>query len=216
MKAKTFSKVPISSKKEQTDNDIFARLKAGKRIPMDDPEYPKIGEEVNRTIRLSNKLNAATSVDEIRTYLAEIIGEPVDESTTVFTPFHTNVGKFICLGRNVFINHGCSFLDLGGIIIEDDVMIGPRVNITSENHPVETEKRKTLVPAAVTIKRNAWIGANATILPGVTVGKNSVVAAGAVVTKDVPPNSVVGGVPAKKIKQIEESNSIYNPKGQTP
>lgn len=209
MKEKSFSMVPNSSKKVYTDNDIFDRLKAGEPIPMDDPEYPKIGEEVNRTIRLSNKLNAATSVDEIRTYLAEIIGEPVDESTTVFTPFHTNVGKFIELGRNVFINHGCSFLDLGGIIIEDDVMIGPRVNITSENHPVETEKRKTLVPAAVTIKRNAWIGANATILPGVTVDTNSVVAAGAVVTKDVPANTVVAGVPAKTIKQIEEPKQYH-------
>lgn len=216
MKAKSFSKVPISSKKVQTDNDIFARLKAGEPIPMDDPEYPKIGEEVNRTIRLSNKLNAATSVDEIRTYLGEIIGEPVDESTTVFTPFHTNFGRFIQLGRNVFINHACSFLDLGGITIEDEVMIGPRVNITSENHSVEVARRKTLVPGAVVIKRNAWIGAGATILPGVTVGENSVVAAGAVVTKDVPANTVLAGVPAKMIKQIEASNSIYNPKGKTP
>lgn len=205
-----------NSKKEHAHSDIFSRLKVGKHIPMDDPEYSKIGEEVNRTLSLTRKLNASTDVDEVRHYLGEIIGEKVDENTTVFPPFYTNVGRHIRLGRNVFINHGCSFLDLGGIIIEDDVMIGPRVNITSENHPVETEKRKTLVPAAVTIKRNAWIGSNATILPGVTVGTNSVVAAGAVVTKDVPPNSVVGGVPAKKIKQIEASNSIYNPKGQTP
>lgn len=194
--------VSISSKKEHTDRDIFDRLKAGEPIPMDDPEYPKIGEEVNRTIRLSNKLNAATSLDEIRKYLGKIIGEPVDESTTVFTPFHTNFGGFIELGRNVFINHGCSFLDLGGITIEDDVMIGPRVNITSENHPVEPAKRKTLVPDAVVIKRSAWIGAGATILPGVTVGENSVVAAGAVVTKDVPANAVVAGVPAKLIKEL--------------
>lgn len=206
MKEKSFSMV-TNNQKNHTNNNIFDRLKAGEPVPMDDPEFQKITEEVNRTIRLSNKLNAATSVDEIREYLGEIIGEPVDQSTTVFTPFHTNVGKFIRLGRNVFINHGCSFLDLGGITVEDDVMIGPSVNITSENHPVETVTRKTLVPNTVVIKRNAWIGANATILPGVTVGENSVVAAGAVVTKDVPPNSVVGGVPAKTIKQIQEPNS---------
>lgn len=201
MKEKSFSMVPYI-KKEQTDNDIFDRLKAGEPIPMDDPEYPKISEEVNRTIGLSSKLNSANNLDEIRDYLGGIFGEPVDQSTTVFTPFHTNFGRHIRLGRNVFINHACSFLDLGGITIEDDVMVGPRVNITSENHPVETANRKTLVPAAVVIKRNAWIGANATILPGVTVGENSVVAAGAVITKDVPANTVVAGVPAKTIKRI--------------
>ncbi|MCB0587396.1 MAG: sugar O-acetyltransferase, partial [Phaeodactylibacter sp.] len=117
-------------------------------------------------------------------------------------PFHTNFGRHIFLGKNIFINHACSFLDLGCITIEDGVMIGPRVNITSENHPVEVAKRKTLVPGAVLIMQNAWIGAGATILPGVTIGENSVVAAGAVVSSDVPPNTVVGGVPAKVLKEL--------------
>ena len=205
----------ILQNKESRYIDIFERLKSGEPISMDDPGFGKIDKAVNRTIELSNKLNAALNVNQVRRYLGEIIGEEIDKSTTVFPPFHTNVGRFIRLGRNVFINHACSFLDLGGITIEDDVMIGPRVNITSENHPVEVSERKTLVPGAVVIKRNAWIGAGATILPGVTVGENSVVAAGAVVTKDVPSNSVVGGVPAKTIKQIEEPISITNHKEQT-
>jgi len=200
---------------KSNNRDIFYRLRAGEPLPVDDVEFSRIFEEVNRTIGLSNKLNLATNVDEIRKNLGEIIGEKVDKSTTVFPPFHTNFGKYIHLGRNVFINHGCSFLDLGGITIEDDVMIGPRVNITPENHPVEVSERKTLVPDAVVIKRNAWIGAGATILPGVTVGENSVVAAGAVVTKDVPANTVVAGVPAKTINQIEEPISITNNKEQT-
>ncbi|HYW36072.1 MAG TPA: DapH/DapD/GlmU-related protein, partial [Balneolaceae bacterium] len=174
----------------------------GEPVPMDDPEYPKIRKQVNQTMELSNKLNAATEVDEARTYLGEITGEKINENTTVFTPFHTNFGRHIRLGRNVFINHACSFLDLGGITIEDDVMIGPSVNITSENHPVEVADRKTLVPGAVIIKRNAWIGAAATIMPDVTIGENAVVAAGAVVTKDVPANTVVAGVPAKVVKEL--------------
>lgn len=193
-----------NSKKDHADKDIFDRLKAGEPIPMDDPDYPKIRERVNRTMGLSNKLNAAADVNEVRAYLGKIIGEEVDESTTVFPPFHTNFGQHIQLGRNVFINHGCSFLDLGGITIEDEVMIGPRVNITSENHPVEPAKRKTLVPGAVVIKRNAWIGGAASIMPGITIGENSVVAAGAVVTKDVPDNTVVAGVPAKVVKELEQ------------
>jgi acetyltransferase-like isoleucine patch superfamily enzyme len=190
----------MSQKNEMNSSeDIFVRLKSGEPVPMDDPEYSKIREEVNRTIRLSRQMNASIDVNKVRKYLGEIIGARIDESTTVFPPFYTNFGRFIRLGRNVFINHACSFLDLGGITIEDEVMIAPRVNITSENHPVETSKRKTLVPGAVVIKRNAWIGTSATILPGVTVGENSVVGTGAVVTKDVPANTVVTGVPAKVV-----------------
>ena len=182
--------------------DIFDRLRAGEPIPMDDPEYPRIREEVDRTMKLSSQLNISTDTNEVRRCLERIIGTNIDESTTVFPPFYTNFGKFIRLGRNVFINHACSFLDLGGITIEDDVMIGPRVNITSENHPVDPASRKTLVPGAVLIKRNAWIGAAATILPGVTVGENAVVAAGALVIKDVPAHTVVAGIPASVIKAL--------------
>ena len=184
---------------------IFERLRSGEPIPMDDPEYGQIRKVVNQTMQLSVKLNNASSVDEARRCLGEIIGKPVDGSTTVFTPFYTNIGRNISLGKNVFINHACSFLDLGGITIEDGVMIGPRVNVTSENHPVEPNRRKTLLPGAVVIGKNAWIGAGATILPGVTVGANSVVAAGALVNRDVPPNTVVGGVPARILKQLDES-----------
>lgn len=182
--------------------DIFDRLQAGEPIPMDDPEYPKIREVVNQTLGLRQQLNATNDLSEVRDILGKITGKKIDESTTLFPPFHTNFGRFIRLGRHVFINHACSFLDLGGITVEDGVMIGPRVNITSESHPVKSEKRKTLVPGAVHICRNAWIGAAATIMPGITVGENAVVAAGAVVTRNVPANTVVAGVPAKVIRGI--------------
>lgn len=118
----------MNHKSGNDQGDIFSRLRAGKSIPMDDPEFEKIDEEVGRTMALSSQMNASDDVDEARKYLGEIIGEEVDESTTVFTPFHTNFGKFIQLGKNVFINHACSFLDLGGITIEDDVLISPRVD----------------------------------------------------------------------------------------
>ena len=106
------------------------------------------------------------------------------------------------IGKNVFINHACSFLDMGGITIEDNVLIGPKVNLITENHPLSHGDRKYLNCKPILIKRNAWIGAAATILPGVANGENSVVAAGAVVTAHVPPNTIVGGVPAKFIKNI--------------
>ncbi|MCX8473271.1 MAG: DapH/DapD/GlmU-related protein [Sediminibacterium sp.] len=147
-------------------------------------------------------LNSSTNVEQIRERLSEIIGHKIDESTTIFTPFHTNFGRHLKIGKNVFINHACTFLDLGGIIIEDDVLIGPKVSIISENHPVNPNERKMLELKKVIIKRNAWIGANATILPGITIGENSVVAASSVVNKNVSANTVVAGVPAKIIKTI--------------
>ena len=91
---------------------------------------------------------------------------------------------------------------MGGIKIEDDVLIGPRVNLTTENHPLNPSDRRALITKPIVIRRRAWIGAGATILPGVTIGENAVIAAGAVVSKDVPANSVFGGVPAKFIKAV--------------
>ena len=181
---------------------IFDRMLAGGVIDKNDPELPQLWEVVARTISLSSSLNTATDINQIREQLSTIIGSPIDKSTTVFVPFFTNFGQHICIGKNVFINHGCSFLDLGGITIEDDVLIGPKVNLITENHPIDPSNRKSLDLAKIVIKKNAWIGAGAIILPGVTVGENAVVAAGAVVTKDVPANTIVGGVPATLIKKI--------------
>ncbi|RAJ77308.1 acetyltransferase-like isoleucine patch superfamily enzyme [Chitinophaga dinghuensis] len=184
-------------------HDILSRLKAGVPIRLDDPEYFKIQWIVERTIQLSAALNTATNIQEIRTRLGDIIGQTIDESTTVFVPFYTNFGQFIRLGKQVFINHACSFLDMGGITIEDHALIGPKVNLITENHPLDPSDRRALVTKPILIKRNAWIGAAATILPGVTIGENAVVAAGSVVSKDVPDNVVVAGVPAKIIKTIK-------------
>jgi acetyltransferase-like isoleucine patch superfamily enzyme len=177
-------------------------MRASELFRLDDPQYPKVWEVVTRAIKLSAELNTSTDVDQIRERFSEIIGSKLDKSTTVFVPFYTNFGRFIQIGKNVFINHACTFLDQGGITIEDDVQVGPKVNLITENHPLDPANRKALICKPVVIKRNAWIGAAATIMPGVTVGENSVVAAGAVVTRNVPPNTIVGGVPAKIIKSI--------------
>lgn len=182
--------------------DIFHRLREGELVQLDDPEFYRVDEVVNRTLALSPGLNASTSTNETRQKLSEIFGYPLDDSTTVFAPFHTNFGRSISMGKHVFINHACSFLDMGGITLEDHVLIGPRVNLVTENHPLSPTERRGMLCRPILIKRNAWIGAGATILPGVTIGENSVVAAGSVVTKDVPDNVVVGGVPAKLIKNL--------------
>ena len=187
---------------EPNNRDIFDSMRAGEPIRLDDPQYHKVQEIVARTLKLSVALNTSTDVEQIRDRLSEIIGSQIDQSTIIFAPFYTNFGRFIQIGKNVFINHACSFLDMGGITIEDEVLIGPKVNLITENHPLNPADRKSLISKPILIKRNAWIGANATILPGVTIGENAVVAAGAVVSRDVPDNSIVGGVPAKLIKHI--------------
>ena len=183
-------------------NEIFSDLLKGGIIRHDDPRMIDAWKFVFRAIKLSPALNSSTDVDQIRERLSEIIGSEIDKSTVVFTPFYTNFGRHIRLGKNVFINHACSFLDLGGITIEDDVQIGPKVNLITENHPVDPLRRKMLDLKSILVKKNVWIGAAATILPGVTIGENSIIAAGAVVHKDVAPNTIVGGVPAKIIKSI--------------
>lgn len=139
---------------------------------------------------------------EISDLFSELIGKKVD-GFALFPPFYTDYGKNITVGKNVFINSGCCFQDQGGITIGDNALIGQQVVIATLNHDLCPEKRANMLPAPVIIGNNVWVGAHATILAGVTIGDNSVIAAGAVVTKNVPANSVVAGVPAKVIKNIE-------------
>lgn len=187
---------------ETHKRNIFQRIKAGEAVPFNDPDYSEIGEACAETKERLIKLNNAVDANEIRELLGEITDSPIDPSTGIFTPFHINYGKNTKIGKNVFINFDCVFLDLGGITIEDDVMLAPKVSLLTEGHPVTVNDRQTLIAKPIHIKKNAWIGANATILQGVTIGENAVVAAGAVVAKDVPDNIIVGGMPAKIIKAI--------------
>src|SRR6478736_2805668 len=184
------------------NKDIFERLKSGETIASDNPEAYKLREASFATKKLLIQMNNADDPAEIRKLLSQITGSDIDESVAVFTPLYINYGKHTKIGRNVFINFDCVFLDLGGITIEDNVLIAPKVSLLSEGHPVWPQSRQSLVPGPIHIRKNAWIGAGATILPGVTVGENAVVAAGAVVSKDVPANTVVGGIPAKQIKSF--------------
>lgn len=181
---------------------IFERLQAGEAVPYSDKQHYQITEAANRTTKLLIKLNATADIEKVRLLWGNITGVPLDPSTTIQIPVHVNIGHFTRIGKNTYINHLCSMLDMGTITIGDNVLIGPKVNILTEEHPVTPSERKALMVKPVVIKNGAWIGAGATILPGVTVGENSIVAAGAVVNKDVPDNTIVGGVPAKFLKTV--------------
>ena len=158
------------------------------------------GEETRRiTAEINNKYNPKERIQEL---FSQLIGQKV-VNFMLFPPFYADYGKNISIGENVFINSGCCFQDQGGIEIGNNVLVGQQVVIATLNHDLAPNRRANMLPAPVKIGNNVWVGAHATILAGVTIGDNSVVAAGAVVTKDVPANVVVAGVPAKVIKEIE-------------
>ncbi len=183
-------------------NNIFERLRNGETIPANDPQAYKMREAAFVTKKLLLKMNSSADPDEIRNLLSQITGSEIEKSVVVFTPLYINYGKHTRIGQNVFINFDCVFLDMGGITIDDNVQIAPKVSLLTEGHPIELKERLSLIPKPIHIKKDAWIGAGATILQGVTIGENSVVAAGAVVSKDVPDNVIAGGIPAKIIKAI--------------
>lgn len=160
----------------------------------------------NEAMRITAELNGAYhSADEVRALMSELTGRQVHETFTLFPPFYTDFGKNIRIGENVFINACCNFQDQGGITIGDGALIGHKVVLATINHGYASEKRQWNYPAPIVIGKNVWIGSNATILQGVTIGDNAIVAAGAVVTRDVAPETIVGGVPARFIKTIEDA-----------
>lgn len=164
-------------------------------------------EMAQRALKITAKMNKEyRTPDEIRLLFSELTGAEADEGFGLFPPFNADYGLNIKVGKNVFINSGCCFQDQGGIELGDNVLIGQQVVIATLNHGLSPQKRANMQPAPVRIGNGVWVGAHATILPGVTIGDNAVIAAGAVVTKNVPENAVVAGVPAKIIKNIKEGN----------
>ena len=171
------------------------------------PDSAAMLANVKRAMAITARLNRLTfdDADKIRALFSQLIGKEVDESFLLIPPFYTAGGDEIRVGRHVFVNQDCTFYDLGGLDIADDVMIGPNVSIITTGHPIEPSRRRACVIAKpIVIEKNVWIAAGATIIGSVTVGENSVVAAGAVVTRDVPPNTLVGGNPARVIRQIAD------------
>ena len=156
-------------------------------------------------LRITAEINSSYHTpEELRALFSQLIGQPVDESFGLFPPFYTDCGKNIHIGKNVFLNMGCKFQDQGGIYIDDGALIGHNVVLATLNHAMSPEDRGTMIPKPIHIGKNVWIGANATVLPGVTIGDSAIVAAGAVVTRDVPENAIVGGVPAEVMRTISE------------
>ena len=128
------------------------------------------------------------------------------ENLELLSPFYCDYGTNIKLGKNVFINFNNYFMDGAPITIGDNVFIGPSCGFYTANHPLNYHERNKGIEQAkeITVGADCWIGANVAIMPGVTIGRGCVIAAGAVVTRDVPDNCLVGGIPAAIIKTITD------------
>lgn len=184
--------------------NVFEKDLAGMPLDGKSPEVAPIIEVIKATQRLVSRLNSGEkSEDEVRELLSQITGRAIDSTLWLIPPFYTDFGRNIYFGKNVFVNSACTFMDRGGIYIDDEVFIGPKVNLITINHDINPFNRNTTICKPIHIEKRVWIGVAATILPGVRIGENSIIGANAVVTKDVPSNTIVGGNPAKVIKTID-------------
>ena len=156
-------------------------------------------ETLKKTMELNSRYHTP---EEILQIMSDITGEQVDPTFNMFPPFYADFGRNIHIGKHVFINSGCHFQDQGGIYIGDHVLIGHNVVLATINHDLNPFDRHNIYKP-IHIGNRVWIGSNVVITQGVTIGDGAVIAAGAVVTRDVQPNTVAGGVPARTIKTIE-------------
>ncbi|WP_195984643.1 DapH/DapD/GlmU-related protein [Clostridium sp. D33t1_170424_F3] len=185
--------------------EALERLRNGQMAAGGSELHSFMHQLAEEAMQITAELNGGYhEVAEIRRLFSKLIGKPVSDTFSMFPPFYSECGKNIFIGENVFINCCCHFQDHGGIYIGDGSLIGSNVVMATINHGQNPINRSDNYPAPIHIGKKVWIGSHATILSGVTIGDNSIVAAGAVVTKDVPANTVVGGVPAKTIKKILE------------
>lgn len=185
--------------------DFLKHMNSGKVVVAPSEMSDMCDNLLLEATKIKMKLNTEYHTEEeIREIFAELTSGPVNETLRLVPPFHTDCGKNIHIGENVFINSNCSMQDQGGIYIGDNVFIGHNACILTLNHDFNPEKRAYLHPSPVHIEKGAWLGSNVTVLPGIRIGENAVVAAGAVVTKDVADNTIVAGVPAKFIRRIDE------------
>lgn len=183
--------------------EFLNRINRGEPIIGEGDLHHFMRQITEETMRLTAELNNQYHTqEEICALFAQITGKPTPEGFRLFPPFYANFGRNITVGKGVFINTGCHFGDQGGITLGDNVLLGSNVVIATVNHDFDPAARRTAWPAPVIIGNNVWIGSSVTIVPGVTIGDGAIVAAGAVVTKDVPPNTVVAGVPARVLREV--------------
>lgn len=188
---------------DMTTQEFNAQLQRDNHIAAGSPAHEfmhKAADEARKTTALIN--GAYHTDEELRALMSRLVGYRVDDGFRLFPPVYTDFGKNIKIGKDVFVNSGCCFQDQGGVTLGDGCLVGHNVVFATLDHDIRPERRGDMTAAPIVVGKNVWIGAHATILKGVTIGDGAIVAAGAVVTRDVPPNTIAAGVPARVVKTI--------------
>jgi acetyltransferase-like isoleucine patch superfamily enzyme len=181
--------------------DFLDHVNRGMPITAGSDHHRFMHASAQEALRVVAQLNSSyRTPQEVRGLLSDLTGKAIDESVELFPPFYSEFGKNLTLGKDIFINMGCRFQDTGGITIGDGSLIGHGSTLTTIDHGIDPDRRGDMIPAPINIGRKVWLGASVTVVPGVTIGDGAIVGAGAVVTKDVPANAIVAGVPAKVIR----------------
>ena len=178
------------------------KMLAGEQYNLLDPDLEAERRETKALLLLFNR---AESPSEQLAFIRKIVGS-IGQASIIEPPFHCSYGHNTHLGDHVYLNFNCTILDNAAVRIGSHVMIGPMVQIYTAAHPIEAEIRNQgwEVARSIVIEDNVWVGGCAILLPGVTIGRNAVVGAGAVVTRNVPPDTVVAGNPARAIRSIDQ------------
>ena len=147
---------------------------------------------------------------EIPNLLKSLFGK-TGKNLMLEPPFHCDYGWNIEVGENFFANYNLTILDVGKVVIGDNVQIAPNVSIYTAGHPIHPDSRNSGYEYGIpiTIGNNVWIGGNSVILPGVKIGNNVVIGGGSVVTKDIPDNMIAAGNPCRVIREITEDDRVY-------
>jgi len=193
----------------ERDDDVRRRMAAHELYTDGGPGLEDLAERRVRGKELAYDYNATRprETERRREILDEMLGS-VGAGVWVEPPLHVAYGDNVVLGDEVYVNFGLTVVDDVAVVVGDRVMIAPNVTISTTGHPVHPEVRRdgSQFSAPVHLGDDVWVGAGAVILPGVTVGAGSVVAAGAVVTGHVPPMVVVGGVPARVLREVTDAD----------
>jgi len=168
-----------------------------------DPGDPELAASRARAVGLTIRINTEPDRAVRRALVNELI-DASDGGAVIMPGFFCDYGDNIHIGARAFVNANCVFLDCADIVIGDDFQCGPGVQILTPEHPLDAVERKAGLESArpIRIGDDVWLGGGAIVLAGVTIGDRAIVGAGAVVTKDVPPDVVVAGNPARVIKTL--------------
>jgi maltose O-acetyltransferase len=176
---------------------------AGDLYIADDPESIRVARRAVELQDRYHRLSVEGRDGEARAALAELLGS-LGEDAFVKAPLFVDYGENLHIGARTFVNYNLVALDVVTITIGEDCQIGPNVQLLTPIHPLEPGPRRDKLEAArpITLRDNVWLGGGVIVCPGVTIGENSVIGAGSVVTRDVPPNVVAVGNPARVLRDL--------------